>query len=216
MRIWILTGAIVLCLLGVAQNTADPALRADRVLVLKRNRTLELFSQGKVLKIYKVALGGDPVGAKTRRVIIKRRREFTFSTPVTRTAGFTSRSISPIPMPGIAPLQSRMAFRPVATCLCMDCPMAGVRWARLTVCETGPTDASPSPTWRLMKSGNWSRMERRSRFGRKALALFRRSFFGDLKGTLRAVLSSERYAQSHPIALLCPACSCGPKPVADP
>jgi murein L,D-transpeptidase YafK len=41
--------------------------RADRVLVLKSERTLQLLSHGKVLKIYKVALGGQPVGAKTRQ-----------------------------------------------------------------------------------------------------------------------------------------------------
>jgi murein L,D-transpeptidase YafK len=35
--------------------------------VLKKERTLELVSRGKVIKTYKVALGGDPVGAKTRQ-----------------------------------------------------------------------------------------------------------------------------------------------------
>lgn len=44
-----------------------PALHADRVVVLKKEHTLQLFSQGKVFKTYKVALGGDPVGPKTRQ-----------------------------------------------------------------------------------------------------------------------------------------------------
>ena len=35
--------------------------------MLKKERTLELFSQGKVIKTYKVALGGDPSGPKTRQ-----------------------------------------------------------------------------------------------------------------------------------------------------
>jgi murein L,D-transpeptidase YafK len=69
MRIRILTGVVILCLyaLGVARNTEKPALRADRVLVVKKDRTLQLLSQGKILKTYKVALGGNPVGAKTRQ-----------------------------------------------------------------------------------------------------------------------------------------------------
>jgi murein L,D-transpeptidase YafK len=49
-----------------AQAT-NPRLHADRVVVLKKARTLELLNAGKVVRTYKVALGGDPVGAKTRR-----------------------------------------------------------------------------------------------------------------------------------------------------
>jgi len=41
--------------------------RADKVLVLKKERTLILLDRGKVLKKYKVALGGDPLGPKTRQ-----------------------------------------------------------------------------------------------------------------------------------------------------
>jgi murein L,D-transpeptidase YafK len=51
---------------GPAQ-TSDAPLHADRVVVLKQARTLELFSHGKVIKTYKVALGGDPIGPKTRQ-----------------------------------------------------------------------------------------------------------------------------------------------------
>lgn len=42
-------------------------LRADHVVVVKKERTLELLGQGKVIKSYKVALGGDPVGPKTKQ-----------------------------------------------------------------------------------------------------------------------------------------------------
>lgn len=59
-----------MCLFGAmmpAQAARSPVLRADRVLVLKGERTLELVNQGKILKSYKVALGGDPVGPKTRQ-----------------------------------------------------------------------------------------------------------------------------------------------------
>jgi murein L,D-transpeptidase YafK len=37
------------------------------VVVLKGERTLQLLSQGKVIKTYKVALGGDPLGPKARQ-----------------------------------------------------------------------------------------------------------------------------------------------------
>jgi murein L,D-transpeptidase YafK len=50
-----------------AQSVPQTGLRADRVVVLKKERTLELLEQGKVIKTYKVALGGDPVGPKTRQ-----------------------------------------------------------------------------------------------------------------------------------------------------
>jgi murein L,D-transpeptidase YafK len=67
MRTGVLT-ALAVSLLSVsmpAQSATQAAPRADRVLVLKKERTLELLRQGKVIKSYKVALGGDPVGPKT-------------------------------------------------------------------------------------------------------------------------------------------------------
>jgi murein L,D-transpeptidase YafK len=67
MRIRFLTVWIVLLSGAGLAQTPDAALRADRVLVLKHERTLQLLNQGKVIKTYKVALGGDPVGAKTRQ-----------------------------------------------------------------------------------------------------------------------------------------------------
>jgi murein L,D-transpeptidase YafK len=62
--------ALALVLLSAsvtAQSSPQAVLRVDHVLVLKKERTLELLSQGKVIKTYKVALGGDPVGPKTRQ-----------------------------------------------------------------------------------------------------------------------------------------------------
>jgi murein L,D-transpeptidase YafK len=69
MRIRMLTGAalVLLCSIGAAQAPAKPALHADRVLVIKKERTLQLLSQGKVIKAYKIALGGDPIGPKKRQ-----------------------------------------------------------------------------------------------------------------------------------------------------
>jgi len=69
MRIRVLTGLAVvwvLCALVPAQTAVLP-LHADKVVVLKKERTLQLLSAGKVIKSYKVALGGDPVGPKTRQ-----------------------------------------------------------------------------------------------------------------------------------------------------
>ena len=43
---------------------ALPALKADRILVLKSARKLELLKAGAVVKIYPIALGVNPVGPK--------------------------------------------------------------------------------------------------------------------------------------------------------
>jgi murein L,D-transpeptidase YafK len=51
----------------MAQGNGQTVLHADHVVVSKKERKLELLSQGKVIKTYKVALGGDPVGPKTRQ-----------------------------------------------------------------------------------------------------------------------------------------------------
>jgi murein L,D-transpeptidase YafK len=68
MRTRVLTAVMVGLLSGLATSqTARPPLHADRVVVLKKERTLQLLNQGKVIKTYKVALGGDPVGPKTRQ-----------------------------------------------------------------------------------------------------------------------------------------------------
>lgn len=47
-----------------AQNAS---VGADRVVVYKRERRLVLLSQGKELRSYKVASGGEPIGPKTRQ-----------------------------------------------------------------------------------------------------------------------------------------------------
>jgi len=67
MRIRLFTVLVVLflCLLGTAQDASKLEGRADRVLVFKKERTLQLLSHGQVIHSYKIALGGDPVGPKT-------------------------------------------------------------------------------------------------------------------------------------------------------
>ena len=60
-----LTGLVV-CLLG-GLGTALTPLHTDRVVVLKSERTLQLVNHERLIKAYKVALGGDPIGPKTRQ-----------------------------------------------------------------------------------------------------------------------------------------------------
>ncbi len=65
-RVLMVLAVWVMCGWGIAQTMAKP-LHADRVVVLKKERTLQLLSQGKIIKTYKVALGGNPVGPKTEQ-----------------------------------------------------------------------------------------------------------------------------------------------------
>ena len=50
---------------GAAQTSPNPK-NADRIVIVKGARTLTLLNHGQVLKTYKVALGGDPVGPKVK------------------------------------------------------------------------------------------------------------------------------------------------------
>jgi murein L,D-transpeptidase YafK len=57
---------ITLLSLGIAtQLHAEP--KADRIIVNKKARTMELIHAGHVLKAYKIALGSEPIGPKTRQ-----------------------------------------------------------------------------------------------------------------------------------------------------
>lgn len=62
--------AVAVCLYVPARLLAADKLptnaKADRVLVLKKERKLLLLANGQTLKTYSIALGGDPIGPKTR------------------------------------------------------------------------------------------------------------------------------------------------------
>jgi len=58
------TLALVLLVLGSAA-AAEP--NADLIVVEKSKRTLQLFQHGTLIKTYRVALGGHPVGPKRQR-----------------------------------------------------------------------------------------------------------------------------------------------------
>jgi murein L,D-transpeptidase YafK len=63
----ILTAGTLLSPAGHATRaTPAPPKQADRIVIEKSKRTLTLMSGNTVLKSYKVALGGQPVGAKQR------------------------------------------------------------------------------------------------------------------------------------------------------
>lgn len=52
---------------AAALAAAQPPERADKVLVLKSERRLQLLHGGRVLREYQVALGRNPVGKKTQQ-----------------------------------------------------------------------------------------------------------------------------------------------------
>jgi murein L,D-transpeptidase YafK len=52
-------------LMTVSELRAEP--KADGIIVHKKARKMELMRSGQVFKTYKIALGGDPVGPKTRQ-----------------------------------------------------------------------------------------------------------------------------------------------------
>ena len=73
--------AILFCL-GQAEDHLHSGVRVDKVLVRKKEHTLELLDHGKMLKKYKVALGGNPVGPKTQQgdhKLLQRRKSFSTS-----------------------------------------------------------------------------------------------------------------------------------------
>lgn len=72
-RCWTLVAAVTLSLTPLApvraQQAATPAafhgpLKADRILILKSRRLLELLRDGRVLRVFPIALGEQPIGTK--------------------------------------------------------------------------------------------------------------------------------------------------------
>src|ERR1700744_918124 len=55
--------SLMLALLASAANLPQ----ADRIVVYKSQRTMELLRDGKVIKTYRIALGRNPVGPKMRQ-----------------------------------------------------------------------------------------------------------------------------------------------------
>jgi len=63
---FLVSGILLLFAAGPSLLAQNASVSVDRVVVYKHARKLVLLSGGKELRSYKVALGGEPVGAKTR------------------------------------------------------------------------------------------------------------------------------------------------------
>lgn len=61
----VLWTAVVSSTLADTKLQAD--VRADRVVVFKSQRELRLMRKGELLKMYKISLGGNPIGPKERQ-----------------------------------------------------------------------------------------------------------------------------------------------------
>ena len=71
-NLWIAFGSVLLSAAPVLASSAlavplPRGITADRLVIDKSERTLTLWWHGVPLKIYRVALGGDPVGAKQKQ-----------------------------------------------------------------------------------------------------------------------------------------------------
>ena len=63
----VLVAVVVLLLFWQAMFAQNSRVSVDRLVVYKRERKLVLLSQGKEIRSYKVALGSEPVGPKSRQ-----------------------------------------------------------------------------------------------------------------------------------------------------
>lgn len=61
----IVTASCAALLQGPAK--AQQSLQVDKILVVKSKRVLTLFNDGRPVKSYRISLGRQPIGAKTRR-----------------------------------------------------------------------------------------------------------------------------------------------------
>ena len=55
------------CVEATSRIVAQSTTSVDRIVIEKSKRTLALMDGAKIVKTYKVALGGQPVGAKDRQ-----------------------------------------------------------------------------------------------------------------------------------------------------
>ena len=113
-------------------QAAGKPLHADRVVVLKKKRTLQLLRHGKVIKSYKVAPGGDPLGPKTRQGDHQTPEGvYTLDSRNAHSQFYKSIHIS---YPGARDRASARAQRvsPGGDCSCTGCRIATDGWARRT------------------------------------------------------------------------------------
>jgi len=63
----VIAALIIAILSGSLASAPTPSVRADQVVVFKKDRKLNLMAKGKTLRTYKVALGASPVGQKQQQ-----------------------------------------------------------------------------------------------------------------------------------------------------
>lgn len=61
-----LLAVVLVAALASTSEAAQREQEADRIVIVKSERTMTLFNHGQALKAYHVALGGDPVGPKVK------------------------------------------------------------------------------------------------------------------------------------------------------
>ncbi len=61
----VLWGALISPLHGYAKSPAD--VKADRIVILKSKRELQLWSRDTLLKTFRISLGGEPIGPKQQQ-----------------------------------------------------------------------------------------------------------------------------------------------------
>ncbi|HWZ43216.1 MAG TPA: L,D-transpeptidase family protein [Candidatus Saccharimonadales bacterium] len=67
LRRFLIPVLLVMVALPAFLNGKDLVPKVDSIVVLKSERTMKLYSNGKLVREYKVALGGNPVGAKRQQ-----------------------------------------------------------------------------------------------------------------------------------------------------
>lgn len=60
----IILGIIILVYYFYPEDKLDPNAKIDYILVVKSERKMEVYQEGKLLKTYKISLGRNPIGTK--------------------------------------------------------------------------------------------------------------------------------------------------------
>jgi hypothetical protein len=117
-RVFILSFVCVALLFGAAPGqSAQTATHDARLVLIKYDRLLHMYKDGKIIKSYKVALGALPSAQKHGREITRRRKVTTFSIPGTRRVTFTSPFTFRIRARAIAQRRARIMLHPEETYL---------------------------------------------------------------------------------------------------
>lgn len=138
----------------LAANSLHFQSHADRIIIHKSARTMELLHAGHVIKTYKIALGGDPVGPKTRQGDHKT-PEGLYVIDGRNAHSKFHRSLH-ISYPNATDRERarKLGFSPGGDIFIHGCRTATDSSVPLTVPATGRTAALPLPIRRLEKSGS--------------------------------------------------------------